>query len=195
MNKIFKTTLITLICTVIIAAIPTEAEAKIYQDTVRLHILADSDSEIDQALKIKVRDRILYSYKDELSLLDDTAGAKEYLEEILPEAERLARGVIEEEGFDYTVKVEIVYEWFDTRDYGSFTLPCGYYSALRIIIGQGKGQNWWCVMYPPMCLDIALGEEVYENDDYTYEENLLITNGRYKVKFKLLELLSKICQR
>jgi stage II sporulation protein R len=87
------------------------------------------------------------------------------------------------------------YEWFDTRDYGDFTLPCGYYSSLTITIGRGMGQNWWCVMYPPMCLDIALADQSDNTDNYTDNENALISNGRYSVKFKVLELLSKICQR
>ncbi len=142
-----------------------------------------------------MRDRILEKYKNELSILNSSLDAENYIEGIIPDIIDITNGVIKEEGLDCSVKAEIVYEWFDTRDYGAFTLPCGYYSALRITIGEGKGQNWWCVMYPPMCLDIATNEDSYENEEYTNEENTLISGGRYKIKFKVLELLSKICQR
>ena len=97
-----------------------------------------------------------------------------------------------EMGESYTSRVDLGVEWYDTREYDDFTLPSGYYTSLRVMLGNAEGRNWWCVMYPPLCLDIAC--EDAPSDDavlgYTKEEYVLITDTGYNVKFKLLELLS-----
>lgn len=172
--------------------LPTEAEAKIYEDTVRLHVLANSDSEEDQALKLEVRDEVLLTYGEELSKSYDKRDAEARILELSDEIKACAEGVISRHGYAYTVDVGLTSEWYDTRKYESFTLPKGYYTSLKIVIGEGKGRNWWCVMYPPLCLDAATDAP---QDDailgYTDEEIKLIRGGGYQVKFKLLEVMSE----
>ena len=182
-----------LIATLILAAFPTDAEAKIYEDTIRLHILAESDDEKDQALKIRVRDALLVEYGELLGDAGSFEAAKDEARGLLEEIEALAGEVVRESGYDYSVAATLTEEWYDTREYEDFTLPAGYYTSLRVIIGRGEGQNWWCVMYPPLCMEIAC-EDAPRDDaiiDYTKEEINLIQSGKYNVKFKILEELSR----
>jgi len=181
-----------LFSTLIIAAMPTEAEAAIYEDTIRLHILAASDSKEDQNLKLELRDELLKKYGNELEASADIESAKEKIEALIPEIESFMANEIKARGFSYPVKVTLTEEWYDTRNYEEFTLPSGNYTSLRVIIDDGDGQNWWCVMFPPLCLDIAT-EKAPADDaikNYSKEEISLITSEKYTVKFKILELLS-----
>lgn len=189
MKRIFPVIII-LIATLIIAVLPTEKELAIYDDTVRLHILANSDSEEDQALKLSVRDRVLKDFSYELSELHSTALAKEKLSTLIPEIKETAENTVRDMGYDYSVSVTLGEEWFDTREYEDFTLPKGCYQSLIIHIGKGEGKNWWCVMFPPLCLDIAT-DKSKSSPSYTDEEIRLISTSRYNVKFKLLELISE----
>ena len=186
MRNFISSICILLLATLFIAIMPTEAEGAIYEDTVRLHILACSDSEEDQALKLLLRDAVLNKYGDELSVYESVEEAEERLNERLDEIRAFSDAKIKELGYEYKTEVTLTREWYDTRDYEEFSLPCGYYTSLRIIIGEGEGKNWWCVMFPPMCLDAATSGAAYN-----YEENVLITK-KYKVKFKILELISEI---
>ena len=174
----------------IVAALPTEADAEIYSDTLRLHILAASDSDEDQALKLRVRDGILAEYSAELSEVTDLEDARVTLEARLPDIIATVERIVAEAGYDYTVTASLGEEWYDTRDYGEMSLPRGVYTSLIIRIGKGQGRNWWCVMYPPMCLDLATDAP---SDDWTSGytgEELSLISGKYRVKFKLLELIS-----
>ena len=193
MKRIVYCALVMLVATLVLAALPTDAEAEIYEDTIRLHILANSDSKEDQALKIKIRDKLLIEYGECLNKFGTKDEAEVEIKEILPEIERSAEEWIRELGYDYDVKAEIGCEWYETRDYGDFSLPCGYYTSLRVIIGEGDGQNWWCVMYPPLCTELATEDAPGDDGviDYTKEELLLINGGKYQVKFKILEELSR----
>ncbi len=183
-------TILVLAVTLLIAVMPTEAEAAIYDDTVRLHILASSDSERDQDLKLEIRNRVLAKYGDILGNSGSRAKAVEEIERRKDEIQKDVEAWIEELGEGYGARVEIGTEWYDTRVYESFTLPCGYYTSLRILLGNGEGQNWWCVMYPPLCLDVATSTGA-SDIGYTKEETVLIRGGKYNIKFKILELLSE----
>ena len=183
-----------LIASMMIATFPTDAEARIYEDTVRLHILANSDSEEDQNLKLEIRNRLLSKYGDILSSAGSLDEAKEITADLLTNIENDAEEWARELGFSYSVKVTLTTEWYETRDYEGFSLPCGYYASLRVIIGEGEGKNWWCVMYPPLCMEIAT-ESAPSDDgliDYSKEELYLIKSGKYNVKFKILEDLSRV---
>ena len=186
MKKLITPVMMILIATLFIAAIPTEAECAIYDDTVRLHILANSDSEEDQALKLKLRDEILKAFGKELSLFESVAEAEENLAGKIEEIREFSDKKIKELGYNYKTEVTFREEWYDTRVYENFTLPCGYYNSLRIVIGDGDGKNWWCVMFPPLCLDAAVS-----SPQYTNEEETLISK-KYIIKFKILELISEI---
>ena len=191
MKKALLPTICILLCTLCIVFIPTEAEAAIYNDTLRLHILAPSDSVEDQALKLKIRDKVLGKYGTLLGGAEGLTEAENEISERLFEIENDCNRWIKELGHDYSARVSLNKEWYNTREYSSFMLPAGTYSSLKITIGGGEGQNWWCVMYPPMCLEASLGGET----NYTKEEQNLISNDRYRVKFKLLEATSELFKR
>ena len=180
---------VVLIATLLVAALPTEAEAKIYEDTVRLHILAESDSDEDQALKLYLRDKLLEKYGATLSSLKSKEDAESTLTKMLDGIRSDAVGWIRERGYDYSVAVTLTEEWYGTREYEDFTLPSGIYTSLKVVIGEGEGKNWWCVMYPPLCIEIAKEENA---PAYTDEEIGLITQDGYRVKFKLLEIISSL---
>lgn len=186
------TVLMMLAVTTIMGFIPTDKDAAIYEDTLRLHILANSDTEEDQALKYSIRDKLLAKYGEVLSVSGNPEEAKESASALIPSIERDVDIWIQEAGYRYDSEVSIGVEWYDTREYDSFTLPKGYYTSLKVMLGEADGKNWWCVMYPPLCLDIAT-EDAPADDavmGYTKEEYTLINSKGYNVKFKLLEVLS-----
>ena len=194
MNDLIRWTVAVLIATMVLAVIPTEAEGEIYEDTLRLQILANSDSAEDQALKLRIRDKLLLTYGEKLRDGASIDEAKLTVTGLLSFIENDVETWIREMGYDYEVKAMLGEEWYDTRDYGEFSLPAGYYSSLRIIIGNGSGQNWWCVMYPPMCMELACESAPADDGviDYSREEIALIQSGKYQVKFKILEDLSRM---
>lgn len=176
-----------LLAAVMMAAIPTEAEAKIYEDTVRLHILANSDEKDDQQVKIYIRNRLLSVYGATLSQAKSAQEAREKMQKILPNMERDASAWLAEAGFSYGARVTLTDEWFDRREYADAVFPEGRYASLLVTLGDGEGKNWWCVMFPPLCLDMSLGDTL----PYSGEEQALI-GGKYRVKLKTLELAAQI---
>ena len=119
----------------------------------RLHVLANSDSEADQALKRKVRDSVLETASAILADCPDRETAEQRLSAALPEIEDAARARIAAEGGKQTVTAELRPTVFPTREYEDFTLPAGEYLALRVVLGEGEGHNWWCVVFPPLCAE------------------------------------------
>ncbi len=186
---IVSVTLFLLAMTLVIALIPTEAEAAIYEDTVRLHIRARSDSEKDQQIKLEIRDRVLENFAVSPTPCSKNE-AEAALSASIDEIKSAVNGWLFELGCDYGCEVRLCEEWFDTRDYGEFSLPQGVYTSLIIELGGGEGENWWCVMFPPMCREVALGG----NTTYTKEESSLVYGGKYAVKFKLLELAAALAK-
>ena len=118
---------------------------------VRLHVLANSDSEEDQALKLLVRDVVLERATALLEQTESRAEAEALLRESLPELETIAEETVRANGYSYAVTAELEDTSFPTKEYDGFSLPAGEYLALRILIGEGAGQNWWCVVFPPLC--------------------------------------------
>ena len=194
MKSIVEYALILLVATMMLALFPTDAEAEIYKDTIRLHILANSDSNEDQKLKLEIRDRLLTEYGEMLNASGSIAEAEHTANELLPIIKSEAESWISELGYSYGVRVTLTQEWYETREYEDFSLPAGYYTSLRVIIGEGEGKNWWCVMYPPLCMDIATEEAPADDGliDYSKEELWLIKSDTYNVKFKILEDLSRV---
>ena len=171
------------------------AAQSVREDVVRLHILANSDSEKDQNIKLKVRDALLE--KNTLILSDgvNQDNAVEYYELSKDELLETASDVLRENGFDYDVKVFLEKEYFETREYGELIFPAGEYTALKVVLGEGKGRNWWCVMFPPLCVPAADDIEVKNNtEDYLTESGNEIVNGgkKYIMKFKLLEMYEEL---
>lgn len=166
--------------------------AQIQQEVLRLHILANSDREEDQALKLAVRDRILADTGGLFNRAESQADAREAAFENLGAVEAAARAALLAEGSDAPVRAEVVRMFFDTRVYDGFTMPAGWYDALRVVIGEGAGHNWWCVLYPPLCVSAAekLPEEL---ERFSEEERALLeSEPRYEVRFFLVELLEKM---
>lgn len=132
-------------------ALALQTEQELSDKVVRLHVLANSDSEEDQALKLRVRDRVLAYVEPLLEGSADRREAEALLRGRLLELERVAGEEIRAAGYDYRVEARLEDTSFPTREYEGFTLPAGKYLALRVLIGQGAGKNWWCVVFPPLC--------------------------------------------
>ena len=160
---------------------------------VRLHVLANSDTEADQALKLEVRDAILSYAEPLLDRVSDQKEAEAVLRGQLLELEETAIEVIHSAGYSYPVTVELEKTDFPTREYPSFSLPAGEYLALRVLIGEAAGQNWWCVVFPPLCSAVAADfSDTIENTCFSEEEIAFITEEKieYQIKFKIVELLA-----
>ena len=164
----------------------------------RLHILANSDSKLDQDLKLKVRDAIIEHMNSQSFSNTNKSEVINSVKNNLEIYKQIAEDTIEEAGFYYPVSIEIGNFYFPTKIYGNISLPAGYYDALRIKIGNAEGQNWWCSLFPPLCfVDISSGiidEESKENlkENLSEEEFAIITNNSetIKLKFKILEIFS-----
>ncbi len=125
---------------------------EVREEVLRLHIPANSDSEEDQAVKLELRDFLLSEYGSALSDCGDLNAAEERARELLPKIERRCTEFLRERGFSYGAKAELTNMYFTTREYDRLILPAGEYSALRITLGSGEGHNWWCVIFPQLCL-------------------------------------------
>ena len=164
---------------------------------IRLHVIANSDTAEDQALKLQVRDEVLAQATDILEQSHDMAGAEVLLRQALPQLEQLAQKKIAEEGHHYSVSARLEQTEFPTKEYDGFSLPAGEYLALRVVIGEGAGQNWWCVVFPPLCTAAATDLEETAIATGLGEEDLsLITeeNRGYVLKFRSLELWENLRQ-
>lgn len=125
--------------------------AYLNRELIRLHVVANSDETEDQDIKLKVRDAVLTNIHSDLEKVGDVEEAKTYLLENLPKIEKIANRTLEAAGFEDRASVSLCQECFDTRRYDTFSLPAGVYEALRIVIGDGNGKNWWCVAFPELC--------------------------------------------
>lgn len=159
---------------------------------VRLHVLANSDSDADQALKLQVRDAVLKTAEPLLAQADQVENATQILESNLDQLTQAARETLLQEGSDYPVSVQLEETWFPTRQYDTFSLPAGSYQALRVVIGEGNGHNWWCVVFPPLCLASASEtvSQTAQDAGLTDQEVALIAeeDEKYVIKFKAIEL-------
>ena len=179
------------ISALLLAALPIRGEEEIYRDVIRLHVLAASDSEDDQRKKLLVRDAVLMQYGDLLATAESREEAEEMLdEEMLGQIRETAEGALDGE----SVTVCFSLEDYPTRTYGDFSLPGGKYLSLRILIGEGKGKNWWCVLYPPLCTAGAVKDMDYALSDAEYDLILGSSKG-YRIRFKALEVLSALFGR
>lgn len=173
----------------------TASAQTVKKDVVRLHILANSDSKADQEVKLRVRDALLETNASILSDNVTTENAKEHFENSKDILLQTAEEALKENGFDYNVKITLQEEYFNTRAYGNLTFPAGQYTALKVVLGEGGGKNWWCVMFPPLCVPAADGIETNENTtDYLSEngEKIINSGDKYIVKFKLLEIYEEL---
>ena len=194
MKKLLKRVFICflVVCVVYIGALIADRE-KLKSELVRLHVVAASDSEEDQAIKLRVRDAVLESVQTALTDVTDIRQARAYIEEHLPKIEAVANEVLAAAGCGDVAAVSLQVEEFAARVYDTFSLPAGLYDALRITIGPGEGRNWWCVVFPSLCLpatsqgfeDVAAGAGF--SDGLTGS-----LTGEYEVRFFLLDLLGQV---
>ena len=170
--------------------------SRVRSDVLRMHVIANSDCSADQQLKLMVRDAVL---ERGAQLFDGTVTADEARRKIEPhktELEAAAREVIERAGYDYPVSVNVVNEYFATRCYGSLTMPAGRYTAVKVVIGEGAGHNWWCVMFPPLCLPAA--QDRGGNLDAFFDDGelkVVESSGRYEPRFKIVEIIEKLREK
>ena len=195
-----------LICAFVILAIsfvvgllPVHGEDEIYDTVVRLHVVANSDSDEDQQLKLKVRDSIIGIVTPAVKECKTQAEAIEAIEAVMPEIEKKARQTVEAEGSSYCVNVILGEEYYPTKTYETCAFPEGEYVSLRVLLGEGEGQNWWCCLFPPLCLSAATDGADESNEDAFISVGLnadqykIITESntpKYKVRFKILETVS-----
>lgn len=205
----------------VISALPTEGEEQLYDRVIRLHVLAHSDSIRDQTLKLRVRDAVL-QYLNTAVQPKNAAEADAVCRSHMPALEHIAEQTLAEAGYPYPCRVTLTNEQYPQRTYqnGSnvYTLPAGTYRSLRILIGEGAGQNWWCVLFPPLCLSLAVSGSaeadavpaaVYETEVTTadgalaavgftpYEISLISGKGSPKtvVKFRLVEWIRRMLSK
>ena len=164
----------------------------IREEVLRLHILANSDSEEDQALKLRVRDALLVKADELFRGCECKADSIEQAKKHMDELKRTAQQVIREEGHDEPVEVCLTRMPFQTRVYENFSLPAGEYDALRVVIGKGEGHNWWCVLFPALCLPSG-GSRELEGVMSAGEEEIVCESDRFDVRFMLVEWWEGIC--
>lgn len=160
----------------------------IRDNVVRLHVLANSDSDEDQRIKLVVRDVLLNCGKELFSGNVNVNNAEKILEKQNAQLTEIANKTLSDNGFDYTAQICLAEEYFTTRFYNNFTLPAGEYLAIKVILGEGKGHNWWCVMFPPLCLPAASENE---DVDVVLGENgaeIVQNYQKYEMKFKFIEI-------
>lgn len=165
---------------------------------IRFHVLANSNSDEDQALKLKVKDNVIKYMEPILKKSESLEMTRELLKENKDKVQAIAEKIIKEEGYDYKVSIELKKENFPEKIYGNIILPQGEYEAFRILIGDYKGENWWCVMFPPLCFtDVTKGELSYEETEKTMD-SMIDGNVAYKgeedvkVKVKIFEVIKEL---
>ena len=175
------------------------AQEGLAEKLIRLHVIANSDSEEDQKLKLQVRDAVLAQAEEILEACGDLDEAEEELRAALGRLSAIAEETAAQAGCGDPVSAELSYEMYPTREYDTFRLPAGRYLSLRLTIGEGKGRNWWCVVFPPLC-NAATTEEFTDAGEaagLTTEELALLTeeSGEYVVRFKIVEWVEEILNR
>ena len=186
-----------LVSAVLLSLMPVHGEAAIYRDVLRLHVLAETDSEEDQALKLKVRDAVLAETDRLLAECSSVEDAEKIVQVHSDEILAAAEACVRENGGDCAVSLTLGEEVYPRRDYGEVVFPAGRYRSLRVILGEGEGRNWWCVLYPGLCVRPAqAGEGEALAVGLTPEEYRIVTgageNAQIRVRFRILELLSTL---
>lgn len=166
------------------------ASSRVSEGLVRLHVIAASDDATEQAIKLDVRDAVLSYLEPKLASAADIAGAEALIEAnlggIAAEAESAAQG--------REVNVTLGEEYYPTREYDTFSLPAGRYRSLRVTLGEGAGHNWWCVVFPPLCLTAAESEAAFEELDGETRAIISSDGGGVQFKFRLLELWGELME-
>ena len=197
MSILIRLTASVLLSAVLLSVLPIAGEHRIYEDVLRLHVIAESDSADDQALKLKVRDAVLACVSAAVGDCTSFEEANAVVTAMSEEIRSAAEACVRENGGNCSVAVELSPEKYPRRDYGSACLPAGVYQSLRVTLGDGAGKNWWCVLFPTVCIRFAretADEDAYIAAGFTPEEYRIITgnDGGWKIKFRILEILADV---
>ena len=190
--------LLALAVTLLWGAWSADRQEDLARKMIRLHVIANSDSEADQTLKLQVRDKVLAFATGVLEQSPDMAQAQRQLQAVLPQIESMVAEEIAARGYDYPVSARLEPAAFPLKEYDGFALPAGNYTALRLVIGEGAGQNWWCVVYPPLCTTAATDLHKTAIAAGLGEDDLaLITeeDTGYVLKFRSIELWQELRQK
>ena len=177
-------------------------QQKLADKVLRFHVLANSDSEADQQLKYQVRDAVGCYLQKELGTADSREESEQLITGQLEQIQEIAEETVKENGYSYSVRAELEETAFPVKSYGSFTFPSGIYEALRVVIGEGEGHNWWCVLYPNLCFEGSLYEISEEKDaeilrEVLSEEELqaVLKSGNYKIQCKYFTFLNPYLEK
>ena len=187
--QIWESALLISLCFTLLSGLWAQsAQAKLSREIVRLHVIAESDSERDQEIKLKVRDAVLEYLEPKLADAKGADEANSIINEELKAISAIAQSTAMLEGRRCAAEAGISIEHYPSRVYESFSLPAGDYVSLRVVLGEGRGQNWWCVVFPPLCLESAQSETAFS--ELSDENARLITSdtGEYVLKFRIIEL-------
>ena len=179
----------------LLSILPIHSESLIYDEVLRLHVIANSDSDADQELKLLVRDAILEETQKILKNVKSREEAEKIISEHSALLENIALETVRKNQFDYPVTLELGREKYPTKNYESCAFPSGEYLSLRIKIGEASGENWWCVLFPPLCLSAATDKDAFTSVGITDSQYQIITetdNPKYKIRFKLLESFEQL---
>ena len=179
----------------LLSILPIHSESLIYDEVLRLHVIANSDSDADQELKLLVRDAILGETRKILKNAKSREEAEKIISENSALLENIALETVRKNQFDYPVTLELGREKYPTKNYESCAFPSGEYLSLRIKIGEASGENWWCVLFPPLCLSAATDKDAFTSVGITDSQYQIITetdNPKYKIRFKLLESFEQL---
>lgn len=194
MRAVLSLSAIVLALTVALSFLPVFGEESVYDDVIRLHVIANSDSDGDQEDKLAVRDAILSYISGELEGVGSVGEASDEITSLLGEVETVAADTLASRGVDLPVRAEFGREAYPEREYEGYALPAGKYVSLRVIIGEGAGKNWWCVLFPALCTGAAKKDDFIEAGLTSEGYRMIKDTGkpRYKVRFRLLEILSEV---
>lgn len=186
--KIWELSLLIALCISLGCALWAHAGQKeLSSQLVRLHVIAESDSDEDQAVKLKVRDAVLEYLVPKLKAAGSVSAASGIITDSLPDLGETAEKVLSDEGHGATAAATLSVESYPTRVYDGFALPAGEYLSLRIVLGEGRGHNWWCVVFPPLCMTSAEDEDAFSALSGDAQKLILSDDGGYTLKFRLIE--------
>jgi len=197
MKKLLFSLMLSIILTFFLSHYSQSIRQNIADNVVRLHIIANSDDEEDQSVKLKIRDRLLNELSPELSGAKDVKESKKLIGKNLRKVEAIANDEIKKNNLNYTAYAYMGKSRFPTKYYNNLAFPCGEYTALKVVLGKGEGHNWWCVMYPPLCIvdgDTVMSGENSDmlKDSLSEESAEIISNDDVQIKFKIVELFQSI---
>lgn len=197
MNKLIYAFFVSLVLSVAVTAYSDGIQEDLQDNLIRLHIIANSDSGEDQAVKLRVRDAVLDKMREETQ-----NKSRNEIIKSLDEIEKTANRVLEENCFDYTASAVYGKFYFPKKEYRGMTLPAGEYYGVRIVLGNGNGHNWWCVMYPPLCVsenEAGLDQQASEllQNSLNHQTYDIVTKSDKKVvvKFKTVELVQELREK